>query len=119
MPQPQLPSAFRKRYQPNWMLFPQPLRSAIPNWPDSARTLNLTAIDGSSSNTVEFGQTVKLDFRLEESGKLDGVFTVSAGFDLDAARALAASLKDLIEQAERTPPTRLSVDGVIRIFTHK
>jgi hypothetical protein len=119
MPPQNLPAATRKRYHPNWMLFPQSLREAIPNWPNSARTLNLTAIDGDSSNTVEFGQTVKLDFRLEESGKLAGVFTVSAGFDLDAARALAVSLKDLIEQAEQTPPTQLSKGGVIRIFPYR
>lgn len=85
------------------MSFPQTLPDAIPRWPETARSLKLAAITGDCSHTVEFGRAVKLDFRLEETGKLNGVFTVSAGLDIEAARALAATLNELLERAEQMP----------------
>jgi hypothetical protein len=106
-PRSNSPVKTRKWHLPNWMSFPQTLRDAIPRWPETARSLKLAAITGDCSHTVEFGRAVKLDFRLEETGKLNGVFTVTAGLDIDAARALAATLNKLLERAERMPATRV------------
>jgi hypothetical protein len=96
----------RKRTQRNLMNFPQALRDAIPTmarcW---GRALELASIDGDCCNSVFGGQQVRLKFQVRETGKLKGEFEVQAQLNLDAARALAKTLTDLVEQAERKPQT--------------
>ena len=84
---------------PNAMHFPQALRDAIPgpDLPGCDRLLILSSIDGSWSQSIVYGRRVQLNFRVEESGKLTGVFDVKVHLNVDAARALADTLEKLIE----------------------
>ena len=97
--------------QPKWsrhntMLFPQALRDTIPTTPGCwGRALELASIDGDCCNSAFYGRQVRLKFVVQETGKLTGVFDVHAQLNLEAARALAKTLTDLVEQAERMPQT--------------
>jgi hypothetical protein len=83
---------------PNTVLFPRELREAIPDLATCiGRVLDLTAVDGSNP---ELGPPVSLRLLVQESGKLKGEFTVSVGLQVEAARALAAMLTQLADQAE-------------------
>jgi hypothetical protein len=88
----------------NYIYFPQRLRDAIPGpeLPGCARCLNLTSIGGESSSDNFFGQTVRLKLMAEESGKLKGAFEIGVHLQVDAARALAQTLLDLVERIEKT-----------------
>jgi len=44
---------------------------------------------------------VELNLRVEESGKLKGAFDLKVHLNLDAARALSATLQQLLEQQRR------------------
>jgi hypothetical protein len=99
----------RKRVRPqarwprsNHIYFPQRLRDAIPGpeLPGCARCLNLTSIEAGYSSDTFFGQRVRLKFLAEESGKLTGTFEIGADLQVDAARALAQTLLDLVERIE-------------------
>jgi hypothetical protein len=90
------------------MRFPHELRNAIPgdDLPGCDRSLILSSIDGAVSHSVQFGgfdmgPRVQLNFRVEESGKLTGVFDVSVSLQVDAARALAATLEELVARLEK------------------
>lgn len=101
-----LRQAHLKWIYPNKMIFPQALRDAIPGpeLPGCDRALVLAAIDGANLDTPA-GPFVRLNFRLEETGKLTGVFDVHADLNLDAARALASTLQQLIDRGSPvTPP---------------
>ncbi len=89
------------------MYFPKALRDAIPDWENSARMLNLTGIDGNCSHTEPGGRRVQLNFHLEETGKLSGAFDVYADLEIEAARALAATLEELVRRAENLPPSKI------------
>jgi hypothetical protein len=89
----------------NSMYFPKGLRDAIPDWENSARMLTLTNIDGSCSHSAIRGKRVELNFHVEETGKLHGAFHVYADLEIEAARALAATLEELVKRAETLPPT--------------
>ena len=96
----------RTRPQRNLMNFPQALREAIPTMPRCwGRSLELASINGDCCHSVFNGRQVRLKFEVCETGKLKGVFEVQAHLNLDAARALAKTLADLVEQAERMPQT--------------
>ena len=84
---------------PNAMHFPQALRDAIPgpDLPGCDRLLILSSIAGSWSHSIVHGRRVQLNLRVEESGKLTGVFDVKVHLNVDAARALADTLEKLIE----------------------
>ena len=93
----------------NFMIFPQALRDAIPgeNLPGCDRSLFLTSIDGSFSHSVKFGGVdlgprVLLNFRVEESGKLTGAFDVRAQLNIEAARALSVTLRELVARVEKS-----------------
>ena len=88
-----------RRQPPNHVHFPQSLRDAIPgpDLPGCDRLLILSSIEGSWSRSILFGPRVQLNLRVEESGKLTGVFDVKVHLNGDAARALAATLEKLIE----------------------
>jgi hypothetical protein len=88
----------------NSMYFPRALRDAIPDWENSARMLTLTNIDGNCSHSQVRGKRVELNFHVEETGKLSGAFHVYADLEIDAARALAATLDELVKRAENLPP---------------
>jgi hypothetical protein len=93
----------------NAMYFPKGLRDAIPDWDNSARMLDLTNIDGNCSNSDLAGKRVQLNFRVEETGKLHGAFDVYADLEIEAARALAATLEELIKRTENLPPTKVPI----------
>ena len=91
----------------NCMYFPQALRDAIPHWVNSARMLNLTNIDGNCSHSQLRGRRIELNFHIEETGKLQGAFNVYADLEIEAARALAATLEELVKRAETMPPSKI------------
>ncbi len=93
----------------NAMYFPKVLRDAIPDWENSARMLNLTHIDGNCSHSNPGGKRVQLNFHVEESGKLQGAFDVYADLEIEAARALARTLEELVKRAESLPPTDIPI----------
>jgi hypothetical protein len=94
---PKIPLRRRPGF-PNTVLFPRELRDAIPDLPTCiGRVLDLTAVDGSNP---ELGPPVSLRLLVQETGKLTGEFTVSVGLQVEAARALAAMLTKLADQAD-------------------
>lgn len=89
----------------NYIVFPQTLRDAIPGpeLPGCARSLILDSIGGNCASDNFFGKRVRLKFLAKESGKLKGTFEIGVDLEPEAARALAATLRDLAERAERMP----------------
>jgi hypothetical protein len=78
------------------MVFPHALRDAIPgNLPGCDCALALASVDGESGET-RFGRRVRLHLHLEETGKLNGKFSVYVDLNLEAARALASTINDLV-----------------------
>jgi hypothetical protein len=102
VPKKLLPQTIRR--QGNAMYFPKGLRDAIPDWENSARMLTLTNIDGNCSHSTLRGRRIELNFHVEETGKLNGAFNVYADLEIEAARALAATLDELVKRAEGLPP---------------
>jgi len=87
----------------NSMTFPQELRAAIPEERGySGRVLELDAIDGKVREIGLGSPAVHLDLRLQETGKLTGKFTVWMDLQPSAARALAVTLSQMADRAERT-----------------
>jgi len=85
------------------MSFPQGLREAIPDvQPCWGRCLKLSSIDGNCQHNLR-GRRVGLKFLVEETGRLSGAFPVYADLDVEAARALAATLLSLAEKVEQLP----------------
>jgi hypothetical protein len=96
----------RSRARPlagNRIYFPQALRDAIPGpeLPGCARCLNLSSIGGDYSDDKLFGQSIRLKFLAEESGKLKGTFEIGVELQLDAARGLVATLRELVGRIEK------------------
>ncbi len=88
----------------NYMTFPCELRNAIPDLPTYVgRTLELSSTHGHASNTLLFGARVHLALGIQETGKLKGRFTVRMDLEVEAARALAASLIELADRAGKLP----------------
>jgi hypothetical protein len=93
----------------NYMTFPSELRNAIPDLPTYVgRALELSSTDGQASNTRLFGARVHLNLGLQETGKLKGRFTVRMDLEVEAARALAASILALADRAEKLPESGVS-----------
>lgn len=92
----------RKWMSRNYVYFPQELRDAIPGpeLPGCDRCLILSGIDGASGVSWDSAKRVRLKLRVEESGTLTGSFDVVADLNVEAARALAATLRELVEQSE-------------------
>ncbi|MGO4885146.1 MAG: hypothetical protein ACLP59_30635 [Bryobacteraceae bacterium] len=86
----------------NTMNFPQALRDAIPAlercW---GRCLLLASITGRAIDDAIWGRRVRVKFQVEESGKLSGKFDVWMDIDPEAARALALTLNQLADEAEK------------------
>jgi hypothetical protein len=98
-----------RMHRRNYMTFPSELRTAIPDLPTYVgRTLELSSTDGHPSNTRLFGTRVHLNLGLQETGKLKGRFTVRMDLEVEAARALAASILALADRAEKLPESALS-----------
>ena len=92
----------------NYMTFPRELRNAIPDLPTYVgRALELSSTHGNASNTRLFGPCVHLKLGLRETGKLKGRYTVRMDLDPEAARALAASMLELADRAEKLPESWL------------
>ena len=87
----------------NYIYLPQTLREAIPGpeLPGCARCLNLTSINGDAASDRLFGSRVRLKLQAEESGKLKGTFEIGMELQVDAARALAGTLLDLVRRMEK------------------
>jgi hypothetical protein len=96
--------AKRRMFARNTMLFPRELRDAIPDL-HGGRLLLLDAMDAEPSNSQMFGPRVHLKLNVKETGKLKGVFTVRLDLESEAARALAANLTELADQADKLKPT--------------
>lgn len=84
----------------NTMAFPRELRDAIPDL-HTGRVLELDSVDAHSSNTRLFGPLVELKLVVKETGRLKGRFVVRMGLQVGAARALAATLTQLADEAEK------------------
>jgi hypothetical protein len=91
----------RYRFSSNRMTFPRELRDAIPDLPTYVgRVLEISAMDGDSTNHVLFGPQVHLRFVVKETGKLAGEFPIRIDLQADAARTLAATIARLADEAE-------------------
>ena len=100
------PASPRYRFSRNTMSFPRELREAIPDLPTCVgRVLELDAISSEATNRALFGPHVHLKFVVKETGKLKGEFTVGVSLQVESARALAATLTQLADQAEKMDVT--------------
>jgi hypothetical protein len=92
----------RGRFSRNTMSFPRELRDAIPDLPTYVgRVLQLDSMSAQPTNTHLFGAHVHLKLLVKETGKLSGEFTVRVDLEVESARALAATLTQLADQAEK------------------
>lgn len=92
----------RSRFSRNTMAFPRELREAIPDLPTYVgRVLELDSMSAQPTNTHLFGPRVHLKLVVKETGKLTGEFTVRMDLEVESARALAATLTQLADQAEK------------------
>lgn len=92
----------RGRLSRNTMAFPRELRDAIPDLPTYVgRVLQLDSMSAQPTNTSLFGPRVHLKLVVKETGKLSGEFTVRVDLEVESARALAATLMQLADQAEK------------------
>jgi len=97
--------ARRRPPSPNTISFPRGLRDAIPDLPTCVgRVLKLDSVEGQPSQTRLFGARIHLKLTVKETGKLTGEFVLRADLGADAARALAATLNGLADQAEQSEP---------------
>src|SRR5260370_27465152 len=82
-----------KWFFPNAMVFPHSLRDAIPgpDLPGCDRALILASIDGSCGPTPDGGR-VRLNFEVQQLGKLKGTFNPYAYMETDTSRAFSATL---------------------------
>jgi hypothetical protein len=84
------------------MAFPRELRDAIPDLPTCVgRLLELDSMSAQPTNTVLYGPRVHLKLVVKETGKLSGEFTVRVDLEVESARALAATITQLADQAEK------------------
>lgn len=101
-----LPAARQPRR--NYITLPRELREAIPDLPTYVgRTLELASTQGRASHTRLFGARVHLALGIRETGKLKGRYTVGIDLEIEAARALGASLLELADRAEKSPEVPL------------
>ena len=91
--------AKRDQFVAGWRLWPV-LRQAIPDL-HAGRVLELDSINGRAPDFSLFGPPVELKLVVKETGKLKGEFVVVMGLQIDAARALAATLTELANHAKR------------------
>ena len=95
----------RYRFSRNTMAFPRELREAIPDLPTYVgRVLELDAMSALPTNS-QFGPRVHLSLVVKETGKLSGEYVVRVDLEVESARALAATLTQLADQAEKLDPT--------------
>lgn len=91
----------------NTIGLPRELREAIPDLPTCVgRVLKVDSINGDASHTQLFGARVNLKLVVKETGKLKGEFVIRLDLEPDAARALAGTLSELVERAEKGKVTR-------------
>ncbi len=95
----------RGKRSTNHIAFPRELRDAIPDLPTCVgRVLKLDSMSAQPVNTRLYGPQVQLKLVTKETGKLTGEYVVRVDLDVDAARALAATLTQLADQAEKLEP---------------
>lgn len=86
----------------NTIAFPRELRNAIPDL-HGGRILELDSVNGYASSSRLFGPLVELKLIARETGKLKGEFVIRIGLQPEAARKLAATLRQLADEAEQLP----------------
>ena len=102
----EVPVRRRSSFSRNTMAFPRELRDAIPDLPTYVgRVLELDALSAEPTNTHLYGPRVHLKMVVKETGRLQGEYTVRADFEVESARALAATLLQLADQAEKMEVT--------------
>ena len=87
----------------NTITFPRALKDAIPDLHE-ARVLKLDSVDADLSRGEFFGDHLRLNFTVRETGKLAGEFAVRVDLLPDAARALAETLTRLASELETLRP---------------
>ncbi len=91
----------RRLSRRNTMTFPRALREAIPDLPTYAgRVLELHSASGEAVDSPLFGARVHLKLGVRETGKLKGQFAILVDLQPRAARAFAATLNQLADDAE-------------------
>lgn len=96
----------RRSQSRNTMAFPRELREAIPDLPTYVgRVLELDSMSAQPTHSLLSGPRVSLRMLVKETGKLQGEFTVRIELETESARALAATLVQLAEQAEKLEPS--------------
>jgi hypothetical protein len=91
----------RRLNRPNTMAFPRELREAIPDLPTYVgRVLELDSVTGKAIHTWLTGRAVLVKLSVKETGRLKGKFVVRLDLQVEAARALAATLSKLADEAE-------------------
>ena len=94
----------RGKLSRNTMAFPRELRDAIPDLPTYVgRVLELDSMSGQPAHTNLFGPRVNLKLVVKETGKLRGEYTIRMDLETESARALAATLMQLADQADQLP----------------
>jgi hypothetical protein len=97
------PARRRHLFIGNTISFPRELREAIPDLPTClGRVLKVDAVNGDASNSRLFGPRVNLRVVVKETGKLKGEFVLRLDLEPEAARALAETLTQLAERADKT-----------------
>ena len=92
----------RGRLSRNTMAFPRELRDAIPDLPTYVgRVLELESMSARPSKTDLFGPRVHLSLVVKETGKLKGEYSIRVDLEVESARALAATLNQLADDAEK------------------
>ncbi len=100
------PPGTRNRFSRNTMVFPRELRDAIPDLPTYVgRALQLDSMSAEPSQSQLFGPRVHLSLVVRETGKLNGEYAVRLDLETASARALAASLIELADHAEKMEPS--------------
>jgi hypothetical protein len=98
------PAKSLSRTARNSMTFPRALRDAIPEAPGySGRVLELNSIDAQVFDPLITTRVVHLNLHVQETGRLNGHFTLWMDLQPLAARALAATLNEVADRAESSP----------------
>ncbi|MFN7918832.1 MAG: hypothetical protein U0Q16_01975 [Bryobacteraceae bacterium] len=98
-----LPARYPLLQLPSNVTFPSKLREAIPERVD-ARMLNLTTMDAAPHNTLLIGSRVQVCLTVEESGRLSGRYPIFVDLETNAARALAHSILEMADRADKLVP---------------
>jgi len=103
---PGSPPAPRGMTANNTIAFPRELREVVSELYDGS-ALELAAINGHASNSLQFGPVVLLKLVARQTGKGEGEYVVVVSLRTDAARQLAATLTQLADEADKLEPVNM------------